>query len=125
MLWMRVFTSTQIEGFTDEVLGARLQRTQLVARLCREHDDRQVGVRRIRLQAFHHLEAIHGGHLQVEQNQVITVLSMQGADFERLHRRAHVAIPGLLQHAREQLYVGALIVDDQNVRGKNVLGIDH
>jgi hypothetical protein len=30
----------EIEGFADEILGAGLQRTQLVAGLCREHDDR-------------------------------------------------------------------------------------
>jgi hypothetical protein len=42
---------------------------------------------------------------------------MQCADFQRVHGRAHVAIAGFTEHAREQLYVGALIVDDQNLRG--------
>jgi hypothetical protein len=78
-----------------------LLRTQLVARLRREHDDREVAVRPIRLETFHHLESIHARHLQVEQDQVVAVLAMQRADLERVHRRGHVAIPALLQHSRE------------------------
>jgi hypothetical protein len=44
MLWMRVRTSSRSKGLADEVLGAGLQRTQLVAGLRRQHDHRQPGV---------------------------------------------------------------------------------
>jgi hypothetical protein len=115
----------EIEGLADEVLGTGLQRAQLVARLRREHDDRQVIVRLVGLEAFHHLKSVHARHLQVEQNQVIAVLAVQGADFERFPRRCYVAVPGLFEHAGEQQYIRALIIHDQNTRSENVSVIDH
>jgi hypothetical protein len=58
-----------------------------VARLGGNHEHRQVGVGRVGLEAFHHLEAVHAGHLQVEQDQVVAVLAVQRADLARIHGR--------------------------------------
>jgi hypothetical protein len=51
----------QIEGLADEVLGAGLQRAQLVAGLGGKHHHRQVASAFVGLEAFHHLEAVHPG----------------------------------------------------------------
>ena len=59
----------QIERLADEIPCAGLQRAQLVAGLGGDHEDRQVAVGIVGLQAFHHLESVHAGHLQVEQNR--------------------------------------------------------
>ena len=88
---MRVLTSTRSNGLLMKSLCAGLQRAQLVARLGGDHEDRKVAVRIVRLEAFHHLESIHAGHLQVEQDQVVAVLAMQRADLLRICRRGDVA----------------------------------
>ena len=115
----------QIERLADEILRAGLQRAQLVTRLGREHDDREVAVGIVRLEALHHLESIHAGHLQIEQDQVVGVPAMQRADLLRIHRRGHAGVAGLAQQLLEQADIGLLIVDDQDARGKNVRGADH
>ena len=104
----------RIEGFADEVLGSRLQRPQLVRRI-RSHDQhREVVVRLDRLEAVHHREAVHTRHLQVEDNQVVAVLAMQGADGTRVRRRGDALKPRAAQHPREDEDVGGLIVHDQD-----------
>ena len=110
----------QIERLADEILGAGLQRAQLVAGLGGEHEDRKVAVRVVGLEAFHHLESIHAGHLQVEQDQVVAVLAMQRADLLRIHRRGDAGVAGLAQQLLEQADIGLLIVDDQDAGVENV-----
>ncbi len=72
------------------------------------------------LEAFHHLEAIHARHLQIEQDQVVAVLAMKLADRMRIHRRRNGHIAGSAQHLLQQLHIGFLIVDDQDFAEKNV-----
>jgi hypothetical protein len=67
----------QIERLADEILCAGLQRAQLVTGLGGDHEDRKVIVRIVGLERFNHLEPVHAGHLQVEQDQVVAVPAMQ------------------------------------------------
>src|SRR5881394_2404173 len=71
------FHFENIERLADEILRACLQRLQLVRWLGGDDEHRQVALRVDRLQAFHDLEAIEPGHLQVEENKVVAVLAMQ------------------------------------------------
>ena len=115
----------QVEGLADEILGAGLQRAQLVPRLRRDHHHREVAVGGVGLERFDHLEAVHAGHLQVEQDQVVAVLAMQRADLVRASGGAHAAVAGLAQGFLEQANVGFLVVDDQDA-GVEDLGLgDH
>ena len=105
----------QVERLADEILRAGLQRAQLVARLGGDHEHRQIAVRVVGLEAFHHLESVHAGHLQIEQDQVVVVLAVQRADLAAdsvVDVDARVA--GVAQHLLEQADVGLLIVDDQD-----------
>ena len=110
----------QVERLADEILGAGLQRAQLVAGLGGDHEDRKVAVGIVGLEAFHHLESVHAGHLQVEQDQVVAVLAMQRADLLRIHGRGDAGVAGLAQHLLEQADIGLLIVDDQDAGVENV-----
>ena len=110
----------QVERLADEILCAGLQRAQLVAGLGGDHEDRKVAVRVVGLEAFHHLEAVHAGHLQVEQDQVVAVLAMQRADLVRIHGRGDARVAGLAQHLLEQADIGLLVVDDQDAGVENV-----
>ena len=74
----------QIERFTDEVLCAGFQRAHLVTWLSRQHDDRKVRIGTVGLERFHDLEAVHAGHVQIEQDQVIVVLAVQRANVHRI-----------------------------------------
>ena len=76
----------QIERLADEVAHARLQRAQLMARLRSQHEDRKVGIGITGLERFNDLEPAHLRHLQIEQNQIVGMLSMQGAYFARIGR---------------------------------------
>ena len=113
-----------VEGFRDEVLGAGLQRAQLVPRLGGDHDHGQVSVGVAGLQAFHDLESVHDRHLQVEQDQVVLVFTVHRAHFLRIHRRGNAGVPGFAQHLLEQDDVGFLIVDDENACPENASFID-
>src|SRR5204863_364649 len=68
---------------------------------------------------------IHAGHLQVEENQVVAVLTMQRADLVRISGRAHAAVAGLAQGLLEQADIGLLIVDDQEAGVEDVGLGDH
>ena len=81
----------QVKRFADEILRAGGERTQLVARLGGDHEHRKIAIGFDFLQAFHHLEAIHAGHLQIEQDQVVVVVAMQRADGMRIRRRRNAA----------------------------------
>ena len=84
----------QVERLADEILRAGLQRAQLVAGLGGDHEHRQVAVRIVGLEGFDHLESVHAGHLQVEQDQVVAVLAMQRADLVRIHGRGDAGVAG-------------------------------
>ena len=115
MLWIRVLTSARSNGLLTKSLAPALQRAQLVSRLGGDHEHRKIAVRFDFLQAFHHLESIHAGHLQIEQDQVVVVIAMQRADCMRIHRRGDAAHS---RHSRSmcssKLHVGILIVHDQD-----------
>ncbi len=93
--------------------------------LCGQHDDRQVTVGLVGLERFHYLEAVHDRHLQVEQDQVVAVLPMQGADLERIHRGGHVAVTDLAQQLFEQFHIGGLVIDDEDAGSKDFRALDH
>ena len=80
MLWTRISTSARSNGLLTKSFAPRLQRAQLVSRLGGDGQHRQVAVRFDFLQAFHHLESVHAGHLEIEQDQVVAVLAVQLAD---------------------------------------------
>src|ERR1019366_5236838 len=110
----------QIERFADEILRPGLQRAQLVIRLRGDYEDRQVAVLFDFLQAFHHLESVHAGHLKIEQDQVVAVLEVKLADLVRISRRLDGNIAGTTQQPLEQKDIGFLIVNDQDFAAKNV-----
>ena len=99
---MRVLTSTRSKGLLTKSLAPGLQGPQFVTGLCGDHQDGQVIVRIAGLQRFDHLESIHAGHLQVEQDQVVAVLAMQCADLLRIHRRGKVGVTGFKQHLPDE-----------------------
>ena len=75
----------QFEWFADEILRAGLQRAQLVPRFGGDHEHRKIAFRFDFLKAFHYLESIHAGHLEIEQDQVVTVLLVKLRDLARIH----------------------------------------
>ena len=104
----------QIERFADEILGAGLESPQFVRRLGGDHQDRKIAALFDFLQPFHHLESVHAGHLEVEQDEGIAVLPVPFADLVRIGRRVDAGVPGDPQHALQQTHVGRLIVHHQN-----------
>jgi len=69
-----------VERLADEVLRAGFQRAQLVRRLSRNDQNGKIASRFDFLQVLHDLEAVHAGHLQIEQDQVIAVHEVQLED---------------------------------------------
>ena len=111
---------TQIKRFADEILGAGPERTQLVIRLRGNHQHRKVAVRFNLLKRLHHLEAIHAGHLKIEQDQVVAVFEVQPTDLARNGRGGDDNIAVAAQHPFEQKDIDGLIVHNQDVALKNV-----
>jgi len=99
--------------------SAGLQRAQLVAGLGRDYHDRQVAIRIVGIEACHHLESIHAGHLEIEQDQVIAVLAMQRANLARIHRRGDVGKACIGQQLLQQNDICLLIVGDQDAGAEN------
>ena len=114
----------QIEGLADEILRPGLQGAQLVTGLGGQHDHRQIVVGLVGLEGFHHLEAVHDGHLQIEQDQVVAVVAVQRTDLQRVLAGAHGGVAGLAEQTLEQFHVGILIVDDQDPGAEDFAGVD-
>ena len=81
---------------------------------------RQVAVGFDFLQALHDLEPIRARHHQIEQDQVVAVLTVKLADLAGIHRGRDGHITGAAQHLLEQEDIDLLIVDDQDFAVKNV-----
>src|SRR6185369_3776517 len=78
------------------------------------------------LKSVHNLKAIHAGHLQVEQDEVIVVLLMQRTDLFRIHCGGNGGVAGITQHFLQQSDIGVLIVNYQDGGVKNLgLGNHH
>ena len=104
----------QIEGFGDEVFGPRLQRAQFVARLRGDDQHRHITISFDFPQGVHDLESIHVRHLQIEQNQVVVMRQVQGADGARIHGCGDALVAGTAQHLFQQNDVRFLVINDQD-----------
>ncbi len=94
------------------VVGAELQADDLVdLRIAgRDHDDRDIAPQ---AQLAADLGATHSGHHQVEQHQISTVAIEFGQSGLAIGRLGDVeALP--LQHVRQGIAVGLLVLNDQN-----------
>ena len=111
----------KVERLADEVFGAVLQSAKLVARLSGKHNDRQVAVQRIAPQLFHHAKAVETGHFEVQQNQVVGMSVVQGADLLRIKRGADLRVARVAQYEAQHLHIGCLVVHDENAGGEDVL----
>ena len=85
-----------------------------MTRLRRDYQDRQIAARFNRFQTFHHFEAVHTGHLEIQQDQPVAVRAVKAADFRWIGGRLDTGITSHPQHALNQLDVGFLIVDYQD-----------
>jgi len=110
----------QIERFADEVLGTALQCAQLVRRLGGDGQHRQIAFGFDFLEPFHHLESVHAGHLNIQQDQVVGIVAVKLADLARIHRGCDGHIAGIAQRPLEEKDTVLLIVHDQDLAVKNV-----
>ena len=85
-------------------------------------DDRQRLVERVQL--AQHLEAVHPGHLDVEQHQVGT-LALDGGDALLPGRRADELVVLVLEDHPQRVADRGLVVDDQNAwfHGQSILTV--
>jgi len=90
-----------------------------VPRLSRGHDDGQIALVVVGLQALLHAEPIHAGHLQVEQDQVIGIAPVQRACLGGVHGGRDAGVARVGEQPGQQLHIGILIVDDQDAGSKN------
>ena len=107
-----------VDRLGEEVVGAGFEPGHPVRRLVEggDDDDRDMGGARIGLQAPAGLEAVHARHHDVEKDDVALAA---GADLDRLrpvHCGDHLEVLGR-QARLEELYIGDVVVDDENSRG--------
>jgi hypothetical protein len=106
----------RIERLRQVVFGAGLDRThdavELVER--RDHDDRDVARRFRRFQAAEHLEPADPGHHQIEQYE-IEIAVCGGGERRGAARCAGHAMALALEAARQQIAIGGVVVDDEDV----------
>jgi hypothetical protein len=77
------------------------------------------------MQIVHYIKAAHAGHLQIEQNQAVTVLEVQFAHLIWVGRRRNVGIAGCVQQCLERVRTGLLIVYDQDFGIQNIRCVNH
>ncbi|MNN36964.1 hypothetical protein D3C81_1508830 [compost metagenome] len=95
----------QVEGLADEVARARFQRGDLETWLCRQGQHGQVAAMLDFLQAFHDLETIEFRHLQIQQDQVVAMLPVQGANLGRTHGGRDIGIACIAQDFQHQVNI--------------------
>src|ERR1039458_6634476 len=115
----------QIKRLADEILSAGFQSAQLVSRLRGDHEDRKIAVLFDFLQALHHLESVHAGHLEIEQDQAVAALAVKFADLGRIGRGLDGSVAGDAQHALQQTDIGFQVVNHQDSGVQNVGWADH
>ena len=69
-----------------------------------DHQDWKIAVRFDFLQTFHHLESIHAGHLKIQQNQAVTVLTVQFA-----HRNVYASSDSAALQALVDVGINTLV----------------
>ena len=102
----------------EEIVGAGFQPAHAVGGAVErgDHHDGNEMRRRVRLQPAAHLEAVHVGHHDVEQDDVAFGARADRQRLGAVRCGRHVEIFG--RQARfQQLDVGGNIIDDQNTRG--------
>ncbi len=114
-----------VVGLAQEVLGAGLERAQLVVRLGGHHQHRQVLLGLDLAQAVEHFEAVHAGHVQVQHDQVVVVQAVHGGHRRRVAGTADVGVAGAGQHMFEQGQIDRLVVDQQDLGGVQCGGRVH
>jgi hypothetical protein len=77
------------------------------------------------LQAFHDLEAVQAGHLQIQQDQVVAMLAVQRAYLFRQHGRGHIGIAGLTQDLQHQIDVVSAVIHYQDFGVKDLVSARH
>ncbi len=85
-----------------------------------DDENRQQGARIDFLEVFHHFEPVEPGHLQVEQDQVVPMLPVQGAHGARILGGGEIVVTRAQQHLLEERKVGGLVVDNQDRGLKNI-----
>jgi len=115
----------RVEGLADEVARARLQRRQLGVRVGGDHQHGQVAFQLQRAQRIHHGVAAHGGHHQVEDDQVELVALVQARHGARIEGAGDGRVAAACQQVFEQAQVDFLVVDDQDLGAIDVGLADH
>src|SRR5206468_10696559 len=69
----------QLKRFADEVLGAGSKGMEFLLRLRRNDENRKIAVLFDFLQAFHYLKSVHSRHLEIEKDQIVTILEVEFA----------------------------------------------
>ena len=110
----------QIERPGDEILGPGLQGAKTVIRLSGNHEDREVAVGLDLVQSLEDLEAIHYRHLNVQQDQGITVLLVHGTDPARVRGGCDASVASTTQHLGKKNNMVFLVVHDQDTCIENV-----
>jgi hypothetical protein len=110
----------ETKRLTEEVVGSRFQRRKPQSWIGGDDQDgnptRLLGL----TQLLHDLEPRHSRHLEIEQDQVIVILEMQGRDLLWVRRRRHIGISRTAKGEFEQTNVRHLIVDDEDPGDRNV-----
>ena len=115
----------QVKRFGNEIPRARRQGTHLLVALGGDHQDRQVPVTLHLLQRLHHLKTIHAGHMQVKQNQIVGVCTMQVTHGKRVLGGCEAGVAGIFEQLHQQCHVDRMVVHNQDPRCQNVTGVDH
>ena len=98
----------------DRADGVALEDVFVVLADRREEDDRNELAALARLDQLRRLEAVHAGHLHVEQNHREVALE-QAAQRVLARRRAHEALPERLENRLEREQVLRAVVDEKDV----------
>jgi hypothetical protein len=114
-----------VERFAQKIQSTDLQCPQFFIGLGGDDQNRQDAVTLYAFEALHYLKTVHLWHIQVQKDQVVSVLSMQIQHLGRILCGGDGGIARAAQQALKQEHVGDLIVDDEQFGLQDGGGGDH
>ena len=110
------FQQHRVKGLGQVVLCPHLDAPRNVAHIVqgRDHDDRDVSQRLIRFEVRQHLEPVHLGHHDIQQDQIRLLCRDPGQRLPTIPRSGCHTVQ-VLQLLLQVVYVKGLVIDDQDL----------
>jgi hypothetical protein len=108
-----------VEGLADEVAGSGFEGAQFVVWLRGDDQDGEITLALDLFELLHDFEAVHDGHLKVEEDQAVAIAAVEVRDQRGIGGGFDGGVARNAEQAFEEANVVGLVIDHQDGGGEN------